>query len=826
MINLQRFKVEDLEMSTFHHFLGNIAEMKLKQFLSIFIVIACILLYSCSSTKFVPEDKYWLQSASIKSDTKKISPLDMEVYLAQKPNYKTLAIFRLPLFIYNLSGKDSTKWVNKVLRSGGEPPVVFDSTMVDKTVDNFTRVLNNQGYVHASVTPEVKWGNKKVKVQYNINAGEPYKISDYGINIPDSVFSQDRPFGFLRRSNRTVLDSTVFDVNKALLRNTLVKSSSVFDLNMLDEERSRVSSIFRRFGYYDFNKEYIGFVADTAVSKDRVDLELTVYPFMQKAESGTILEIPHKQYIVREIDFYVDYNPVEDGDLQDYAATDTVYRENGNYRIYYGKRGNYIRPHIILNNCYIMPGTLYSESSTSQTYNSLSQLHILRNVNIRYEKIPENDSTKLKCIITCVPDKKQGISTEIEGTNSGKGRLGVGASMGYLHRNIFQGSELFNVKIHGGYEAISTDFSNFSKNYFEVGGEMSITFPRFMFPFLKRDLRRRLHASTQLTANYIFQRRPEYFTRTILSSGIKYMWNNRRNNGIKHSFDLVDISYVRIPDLSDDFSNKLTNAAKVYSFTDQFILSTGYTYSNTNFNPIRTNKMQSIYSIRAQVETAGNLLSLIANITDAPKDELGSRKIFGTRFAQYARANFDYSRTIPIDEKNAIAWRIGGGIAFPYGNNKEVPIQKRFFSGGANSVRGWGIRELGPGSFYNDSISNFYNQSGDIRFDANVEYRSRFFWKFELAAFLDAGNIWTVKKYENQENGDFKLHSFYKEIAVSWGLGLRLDLDFVLIRLDCGWKAYDPAKYPSEKNKTKWPITEPFKFRDNTAWHIAVGYPF
>ncbi|WP_255489406.1 BamA/TamA family outer membrane protein [Dysgonomonas sp. 216] len=791
---------------------------------------------SCSSTKFVPKGEYWLENVSITSDTKDITPMDMETYLAQKANYKTFAIFRLPLFIYNLSGRDSTKWINKILRSGGEPPVIFDSTLVYKSADNLTQVLKNKGYVHAKVTDEVFIKNNRVKIKYNIEAGEPYKIKEYEVNIPDSLFNNNKPFGILHNDPRFRADSTILNLNRILKWNTLVKSQAKFDLNVLDDERARISSLFRRFGYYDFNREYIGFVADTITGgKDKVNLELTIYPFTQRAESGNITEMQHQQYIVKEVDFYVDYNPLTDGYLTDYRPTETVERNDGKFKIYYGIRGKYIKPHIILDNNFISPDALYNENATSQTYNSLARLHILKNINIKYELLNENDSTKLKCIITCIPDKKQGISTEIEGTNSG-GRFGVGSSIGYLHRNIFKGSELFNVKLQGGYEAISFDFSNFAKNYFEIGAETSVTFPRFMFPFLQKDLRRRLNASTQFTANYTYQRRPDYFSRTILSSGVKYLWNNRRNSSVKHTFDLVEVSYVRIPELSKDFIEKLTPAARIYSFTDQFILSTGYTYSNTNYNPSRRT-LQPVYSFRGQVETAGNLLSLIGNLANSPKDEIGSRTIFGTRFAQYARLNIDYSQTIPIDEKNAIAWRIGGGLAFPYGNNKEVPIQKRFFSGGANSVRGWGVRELGPGSF-GDTINNFYNHSGDIRFDANIEYRSKVFWKFELASFIDAGNIWTVKKYKNQENGEFKLDRAYKEIAASWGIGLRLDLEYVLIRLDWGWKIYDPTKNPIYKMEdgekvldhyetNRWPtFNSPLSLGRNTAWHIAVGYPF
>lgn len=820
--------------------------MKFRLFYFFIFIIGIVIVQSCSSTRYVPEGEYWLQNASVNIDTKKISYLDLEPYIQQKHNFKTLALFRLPLFMYNLSGSDTTKWINRVLRSGGEAPVIYDSLKVSQTVDNLTKVMINKGYVHTKVTPETKIKDKKIKVTYRIKAGTPYEIFNYNINIPDSLFENLGTIEAMAQNirNRSSNDTTLppLKINNILSRNSLVKKNAIFDLDMLDDERDRVSSMFRRMGYYDFNKEHIGYVADTAyIHKDKVDLELTIYPYSEREQNGSTITNKHRQYVIKDVIFYADYNPLEDGDIEKYIHSEVVNRRNGDFRIYYGKRGIYIKPHVILNSCFINPGSLYNETATTLTYNSFSQLHILKNVNIKYQEIIENDSTKLRCIITCVPDKRQGISVEVEGTNSG-GQFGVGSSVGYTHRNLFGGSELFNVKLHAGYEALSARFSDFSKNYFEVGSETSITFPRFMFPFINNDLRKRLQASSQLSANYTFQRRPSYFTRTILSSRFSYIWQNRRNNSIKHTLDLLEVSYVHIPaaDLDSAFLNKLTNAARAYSFTDHFILGTGYTYTNSNYNPtfgVRSrNKLSRLYSLRARVESAGNLLSLIANTTGAKQDSLGSKEIFGTKYVQYVLGNVDYSQTIPIDEKNVIAWRLGGGVIYPYGNYKMVPIQKRFFSGGANSVRGWGIRELGPGSFYKPG-ADFYDQSGEIRFDANIEYRSKVFWKLELAAFLDAGNIWTIKKYEEQEKGNFSINSFYKEIALAWGLGIRLDFEYVLIRFDCGWKLYDPADVPRYKldgtgqpvfdgYKSKWPVTKPFDFKKNTAWHIAVGYPF
>lgn len=793
------------------------------------------ILYACSSTKYVPKDEYLLASATVRVDAKDIDMFDLEPYIIQKANFKTFEVFKLPLFLYNLSGKDSTKWINRVLKSGGEPPVIYDSTQVDRTVKQLSTLMNNKGYLHASVTPEIKINKQKADIKYRVKSNKPTIINNYTIDIKDSILSPEIiKYGF-RKSDQKA-NNRDLNLNQILSYGSLLKKGDKFDLDLLDNERNRIASIFRSNGFFSFGKEHIGFVADTINKENQVDLDLIIYPYSERTSNNSTEEAPHSQYIVDNIDFYVDYNPLTDGDLNQFHATDTIIRDN--YRIFYGKRGKYIKPFVLLDNSFIKGNSLFNENATAATYNALSQLHILKNINIRYDKVIDADSTRLKCIITTVPDKKQGISSEIEGTNS-EGSLGVGAGIGYVHRNAFRGSELFNTRIRGAYEAVSPSFSSFSENYFEIGGEASLTFPRFMFPFLKESLRRRLRASTQFISSYTYQRRPDYFTRTVFSTGLKYIWENRANSTTKHIYDFIDISYIHIPKLYPKLTNTLSMNAKIYSFTDQFIVSMGYTYSKTNssfglFPTARRNK--STYSFRASIESAGNVLNLISTIAGIENDEAGSKKIFGTYFAQYAKGNFDYSKTIRFDEKNAFAWRIGAGVVYPYGNNKLVPFQKRFFSGGANSVRGWNVRELGPGAFYRED-SNFNDHTGDIRFDANIEYRSSVFWKLELAAFIDAGNIWTIKGEERQYKGEFKPNKFYKQIASAYGLGLRLDFDFVLIRLDCGWKLYDPADIPIYKYdqngykvvdgyRSKWAIKHPFSLGNNVAWHIAVGYPF
>ena len=226
------------------------------------------------------------------------------------------------------------------------------------------------------------------------------------------------------------------------------------------------------------------------------------------------------------------------------------------------------------------------------------------------------------------------------------------------------------------------------------------------------------------------------------------------------------------------------------------------------------------YTIRVNVESAGNVLYGLAKLTGMHKNDEGEYTLLNIPFAQYVKGDFDFAKNIVIDNRNSLAFHIGAGIAIPYGNASVVPFEKRYFSGGANSVRGWSVRELGPGAFPGDG--NFLNQSGDIKLDASVEYRTRLFWKFRGAVFVDAGNIWTLRDYESQPGGLFKFNTFYKQIAVAYGLGLRLDLDFFVLRFDGGMKAINPVY---ESGRERYPLIHP-KFRRDFAFHFAVGYPF
>ena len=758
-------------------------------------------LCSCSSTKFIADGECLLDKVKIESDIPNYKALELNPYIRQQPNFKMFGLNKTMFQIYNLSGKDSTKWINRAIKKIGEKPVIFDSTLVDKTNTELQKLFINKGYLNVDVSSTTTIKNKKASVIYKIVGNPPYHIHEY------STIYEDDSIAKLLNSEES-LQSVPGE--PASERVSLIKENMLFDRNILDQERERITNLLRNRGYYTFNKYYISYDADSSLSENQVDVKLKLDMFRELLPDGTHIDTLHKKYYFDHVFIYLDYDPLKTSKLSDYIASDSII-SNG-YTIYYQGNKPPIRPKILLKNNFLTPQRPYSQQREDVTYSAYSSLNALSNIHINYEEFQRDDTARLNAYILAIPAKKQSIGYSIEGTNT-TGNLGVASSINYTHRNLFHGAETFNFKVRGAYEAIS----GFNNPYFEIGGEVSIHFPKFVFPYISNSFTRQMQTSTELALSYNHQARPEY-DRTLSSGGIHYIWQQWGRLSGQHQFDLLDIDYVYLPRIDSLFMSRLPANAIYFGYSNQFIVGMGYSYTQSTFDPAR--KQKNARSLRLSLESAGNLLYGINALFHAEKNEQGSYKLFSTYFAQFIKGDIDYARTVIIDHQNSIAWRIGGGIGVPYGNSDILPFEKRYYSGGANSVRAWKVRELGPGSYYSDS-TNFYFQSGDIKLNFNIEYRTRFFWKLEAAAFVDAGNIWTIKDYPGQEGGVFKFNSFYKQIAMGYGLGLRLDMDFFLLRLDCGWKVYDPAR----SGKESWAIFHP-NFNNNWAWHFAVGYPF
>ena len=768
---------------------------------TVIIIVLVVMTTACSSTKHVPQGKLLLDKVKINvtDPHKDVETSQLANYLRQNANHRVLGGLKLQLALYNIAGRDSANWFNRWIKRVGTPPVIYDSALTVASADQLHMALSNRGFMNNVVTYQVEADSakRKARVNYDITLGEPYFIRSIDYDIPDE------------------------DLRDIILADTArftVHEGDLLNYNRLDEWRQNITENLRNHGYYAFNKEYITFMADTAAGSKAVDLTLNSRDPYRNDHMPYYTE--HEPFYVRDVVYVTDYDPVEMHDA--FWGADTVTLHSG-IKIIEGP-DRYLR-HDVLDECnHIEPGQLYNAEAITRTYRALGRLNILKQINIDVRPLGEVDGVLMvDAYVLLSPDKSQTVSVSLEGTNS-EGDLGFGVGLDYEHRNIFKGAEVLSAKAKVSYESISGNLSGLiNNNYSEYSTELGLTFPKFMFPFLKRSFKRKIQASTAFTVNFDYQARPEY-TRIIAGGSWRYQWTERSRR-MAHTLTLVDVSVISVPKYNEEFFKRITNPLLFYSYQDHLIMRMGYNFYRTNkaeMNVLQMGRFQrNVFTIRANAETAGNLLYGLSHLTGQKADADGSYKAMGIRYSQYFKADADYSFTHYFDHRQSVAFHVGAGVAVPYGNSDVLPFEKRFYSGGANSVRGWGVRTLGPGSYdSNNNLSKFIYQCGDIRFDVNLEYRAKLFWVVELGLFMDAGNIWTIKNYEDQPGGVFKFNKFYEQIAAAYGAGIRLDFKYFLVRVDMGMKAHNPAS-----GQEHWPLLHP-RFKRDSEFHFSVGYPF
>ena len=725
--------------------------------------IAGLILSSCSASRDMPEGQVMLNKVSVVADGKypDVNPSQLKNYVRQKGNSRWFSAVKIPLGVYAMAGEDTTKWINRTLRNMGEAPVVYDTLQARLSCENLQRALQNLGYLDSQVELYTEVKGKKLNAVYVLHPGAPYFIRNVSYDIRDSLIAR-------------LLAGDVHKLNQG----------DKLNVDNLNQERSRITAYLQDNGYFRFHKEFINFRVDTVQSTHKADVTLLLRPY----RTSDIQDTLHTRYTVRNIDY-------ASGDPQDSVI--------------------HLRKNVLRENTFIREGKPYSASGLQNTYNHFGRLGAVKYTNISFEQDP--DSALLDAHIQLQTNKPSTLSFQPEGTNTA-GDLGAAASLTYENRNLFRGSESFSVQVRGAYEAIRGLEGYSNQDYIEYSVESRLSFPRFMMPFLSSEARRRTIATSELSLTYDTQNRPE-FHRRVLSAGWRYKWSPLSSRN-QYQFDLLNLNYVFMPWISDTFRKEYLdnptnyNAILRYNYEDLFIMKTGFGFS---YNDGKT-------AIKTNIETAGNLLSLGSAIFGGNKDDLNQYKVFNIAYAQYVKGDIDYTHHLISGYNDQLVFHVGLGIAYPYGNSTILPFEKRYFSGGANSVRGWSVRSLGPGRYKDkDGNINFITQTGDIKLDLNLEYRTHLFWKFGGALFIDAGNIWTIRDYPSQPDGQFQIQNILKDLAVSYGMGLRLNFDYFIIRFDMGMKAVNPAYKTEDENH--FPLIHPRLSRD-FAFHFAVGLPF
>tara|TARA_R110001583_G_scaffold41751_3_gene132638 strand:- start:16999 stop:19512 length:2514 start_codon:yes stop_codon:yes gene_type:complete len=804
---------------------------------------------SCNSVKYVPNNNYLLTKNTIIVNDKKNVDDEINDYVVQRPNQLVLGI-PFPLHFYNIGNKnfetDFEKWkLNKPnwykftagifsekqargLRNfkynthqwflnNGESPALLDSKKTTQTTNNLTQHYYNEGFFKVKVTfEEQHLKNKKAAVNYYVNTDKPYTL--------DTI--------------KTIIESKVLDsIYTIHKKESFIKKESQFKLSLFVKEQNRLSNLFRNSGVFRFNKNAITFEADSANYKSNIDLII----------NDSIGTVPFKIQKIKAINIYTDYS---------YNTKDNPIKDSINYNGYsfLAQQKLKYNPKLLLNSIFIEPNSIYKDETRELTRKHLRGLNNFRSVDIKYTEL-ENDMLEASIFLTPLKKYSTGFNTEL--THSNIRQLGVSGKLSFLNRNILKGSEILKFSIQGSFlDSKDAADNNSLLNAWEIGGDISLELPRFLTPFkVGKIISKRKSPKTIFTLGTSLQKNIG-LDKQKFTGIVDYTWQSSENT--KQSFQILNAQFIQnlnidsyfsiytseyndLVDIKNNyFAGEILTTENAITFIDNFINadfkntnateyqiakniearyniitedvlipSIAYTYT---YNNSKNYKDTNFSFFKARIVSSGNLTTLLSS----NKDDNNVKTLFKTPIAQYIRTDFEYKKFWNLSLEKVLAFRSFLGAAIPYGNSTTVPFSRSYFIGGPNDLRAWKIYDLGPGS----TKTGLEYNVGNLKFISSLEYRFKVINSIKGALFVDAGNIWditdsSVTSSEARFNGINSL----KDIAVGAGFGIRYDLSFILLRLDLGFKTYEPYLY---KNK-KW-FTN-FNF-NKAVYNFGISYPF
>ena len=777
-------------------------------FLTVFFV-------ACNPTKHVSQGEYLLKSVTVKIDNKNISREQVKSNIQQKPNKKIVGA-RFHLWLYNSAKPEKENKWNEWLRKNGEEPVIWEQKRTKSSVENLERFFQRKGYYYAHVTDTVMLKRKKAEVVYRIKTGWAYRINNVSYLISDTSIA------------KLVLADTL---------HTLVKPGMLLDEDVIKAEFKRIETHLKNNGYFSFSDSYIKARSDSTDLDQRAKFIIEIKPFTERTEGNLLVETPFPLYHFHKVkvNASLDMQNLMEADHEKTFASDTL--KNGGLSFIIPQHFP-VRASTIRNALFIFPDSLYRISNLSQTYQHLNGLRNFRQITPEF--IEPSGQTglpvrELDCMISLLPLPRHNYTVELEGTNS-DGNLGGGARLQYQNISLFRHAEIFELRLHGLVEAVSGERRQF-KAKMEYETEASLNIPKFLLPLPSSGFTRRYNPKTTFSISYNYQQYPEYYVRTVFNTSFGYQW--RGSNVISHVVKLLDVNFVKLPDkyLSDNFELTLLRYPYLKnSYQSHMVVSSIYTL----VRDMRLVNRENAFFVRTNLETAGLLLDAFSRATDKTKQpDSRSYTMFGNQFSQFVKGDVDLRYFFTVNNNNRMIVRTFAGIGFPYGNSKTtietddgatktvvaMPFEKKYYAGGANSLRGWRLRSLGPGSYRDTtSLTSYPNNTGDVKIEANLEYRFKLVWLIEGALFMDAGNVWDTHRDDDRPGANFAFNRFYREIALSGGVGLRFDFKYVILRSDLGMKLRDPA------GTGRWAFTQK-ENGSKIGWNdfclsVAIGYPF
>ncbi len=779
--------------------------MKRTEFLyTILFIIVVLSLSSCSSTRRLQEGQSLLvkNKVEINNPNKAVSANDLESLIQQKPNDRFLGILPIKL------------WFNSIFKNAGEEPVVLDRSMIAESEDQMGRYLNNVGFYDSKIEHEIKTraGEDKKKVIYHIDLSRPYRLNHIKLNIQD--------------------DSIARLVNSKW-ENSFLKEDGIFNSFTLDKERQRISNLLRDNGYFAFSKDYVFFEADSTVGHRKVDVTVRIKNVRQSDTPGGNEPVftSHKVYYINDVIIHPDHQLL----MSDSIYNDTLVETYTNTESSHTNKYQFvylpplkIRPGVISKSMFIDTEKKYNATDASQSYRKLNELRIYKYVDISFKESENKTSTDprtgyLDCTVNLRRNPVNSYSIELQGTNSG-GDLGIATYFVYQNKNLFRGAEVLNIRLKGALEAQESGYDTESLqqqkwwlfNTFEAGVDVSLYIPKFLAPISDEVFSRYFRPKTTFGIGYNIQDRIEY-DRVITNATFGYEWS--QNNFVKHILYPANINLIKV-NTTPEFDSTLANESQRFQnqYTDHLILGMRYSYIYSNQE---INRIKNFFYFRGDFEAAGNLLDLGINASKQVKNDEGYYTVFGIRYAQFIKTNADFRYYIMLDKKHSVAFRTFAGIAIPYGNSIDIPFEKGFFGGGANGMRAWTLRYLGPGSYVKPPERKDIERVGDIMLEGSLEYRFPIYSVFTGALFYDVGNIWLLRDNETFPGGKFFADKFIRQLAMDAGIGIRLDFSYFIFRIDLAQRIKDPAL----------PEGERFVIGSGGNWfkpvlNLGIGYPF
>lgn len=726
-------------------------------------ILAAVLLAftACSTTRVLSDGEYRLMDNKVRiAPGTPLQPSDVTSRIRQQVGSSVIFGWSPALGIYNLQNGSDNAW-GRFCRKLGTAPVVYRESQVEPSCNNIASHLEALGYYNSRVSASVSCKNKKATVTYNVVPGKRYRIDKVLYDIPSGTFSTDFYADTLH---------------------SLVRPGEWLSESLLEAESARSSAHMREQGYYGFTKGNFSFEADTVSTPGRTVLTYRVRSYAR----GDALQT--------------------DSDLRKHHI--------GEVFIAHSKSLPF-REKVLRGINTIHPGDLYNEKAINTAYSRLSGLKLFNSIGI---ELAPADSVTLDCRIKLTESKIQGFKLNFESSLNSSGLLGISPQLSYFHKNIFHGGEWLNVSVRENYQFKPSDAGTHSN---EFSASASISFPKFLGlpysafsgPTIPR---------TEVKAAYSYQDRPE-FTRSIASFSFGYTVLPKE--GVSMQISPLAFSYVSLSDMDPTFSAKLERNPYIrYSYQNHIDAGlSAILYHTTNVDIVpRT----AYHYERVSLNVSGNLLYAVRGAL--PKNGVGQGLVFGAPYAQYVRSEVTLGRTFRWGRNDgvALATRFLAGAGYAYGNSSALPFEQQFYVGGANSLRGWQARSVGPGLAIPSTTFSIPSQTGDLKLEANLELRSALFWKFEGALFADVGNVWSLRRFDSLDleykESEFNLRDFYKSLAADWGVGLRLDLSVILLRLDLGFKLHDPSRAAG----SRWVSPAGWFASDGLAFHFGVGYPF